>query len=74
MYTVPAATPVTTPIPDPEGTTVATALLLLDHVPLDVAFERFVVSPLQIVEVPIIKAGKGLIVNKWVLKHPVGAV
>ncbi len=49
MVAVPAATPVTTP----EASTVATAVLEDDQVPLVVASARVVVDPAQTVVVPV---------------------
>jgi hypothetical protein len=49
MKTVPADTPVTTPV---EAPTVAIVLLLLLHVPPDTVLEREDVLPIQITAVP----------------------
>jgi hypothetical protein len=70
MVAVPADTPVTTP----RLVTVATAVLLLAHVPPVVASERVVVLPVQIVVVPVIALGVGLTVKKVVALHPVDKV
>jgi hypothetical protein len=56
MSTTPAATPVTTPLEEP---TVAVALLLLAHVPPDVASLRVIVEPSQTVDEPAIAVGTG---------------
>src|ERR1035437_9147041 len=56
---VPAATPVTTPVPE----TVAFAVLLLLHTPPAVASLKVVVEPLQTLVAPAIAAGEGVIVT-----------
>ena len=61
MVAVPAATPVTMP----EELTVATAVLLEDHVPPEVASFRSVVDPAQTLVVPVMAAtiGRALMVT-----------
>jgi hypothetical protein len=54
ISTVPAVTPVTTPVP---VATVAIAGLALDHVPPAVALLSVVVRPGQTINVPVIAAG-----------------
>ncbi len=56
IVTVPEATPVTTPVDEP---TVAIAVLLLLHVPPDVALLSVVVLPWQTLAVPVM-GDKGL--------------
>ena len=56
MVTVPAATPVTTPVLE---FTVAMAVLLLLQLPPVVAFARVVVLPIQALSVPVIAATVG---------------
>ncbi len=56
---VPAATPDTTPLPEP---TVDTDVVPLLHVPPAVALLSVVVSPAQTLFVPDMEAGKGLTV------------
>lgn len=51
---VPDATPVTTPVAEP---TVATAVLLLVQVPLDIVELRVVVDPTHTDAVPVIDTG-----------------
>lgn len=72
MVVVPAATPVTTP----EVFTVATAVLLLLHVPPDTVLVRATVRPVHtLVEPEIVPAvGAGLIVTGVILIHPVERV
>jgi len=68
---LPPATPVTIPELEP---TVASAVLLLVHVPPVVASLNVVVANGQRTIVPVIAAGSGLTVSVVVVKHPVGAV
>ena len=65
---MPAATPVTTPVPEP---TVAWLVLLLDHVPLPVASLNVVVLPTQTFVVPVMDAGFELTVTIAVAVQPV---
>ena len=62
MVTVPAATPVTTPVLE---FTVAMPVLLLLQLPPVVTFARVVVLPIQALSVPVIAAtvGRALIVT-----------
>lgn len=69
MVTVPAATPVTMPVPDP---IVATAVLLLLHAPKAVRSLRLVEEPTHWVEVPVIGAGEDVIDSPSVAIQPVG--
>jgi hypothetical protein len=55
MFTLPADTPVTTPV----ELTVATVVLLLDHVPPVVALANNIVLPTQTALAPVIAAGVG---------------
>ncbi len=71
MLTTPAATPVTTPVPEP---TVAIDVLPLLHVPPPVASERVVVLPTQTVGVPVIADGNAETVTTSVAKQPVDNV
>ena len=71
MVVLPAATPVTTPVPE----TVATEVDELLHTPPAVASARAVVEPAQTVFVPVIAAGAAgmsLIVSDFVTEaeHP----
>jgi hypothetical protein len=59
MALVPAATPLTVPVPEP---TVAMPVALLLHVPPPVALARVVVRNGQTAVVPVIDAGNGLTV------------
>ena len=70
MVVVPSAIPVTTPDVKP---IVATALLLLLHVPPDVESERVIVDPTQTVEGPEIGFALAVMVATVVAKHPVAA-
>ena len=63
--------PVTTPV---VGTTVATAVLLLLHVPPPTLFVNDVVSPAQILAVPPIEAGLVLTVILFDVKQPVPSI
>jgi hypothetical protein len=68
MVTLPAETPLTTPVPAPA---VATDVLLLVHVPPGVALLSVVVAPTQTVEEPGLMAGGAAItVTGFVTKHP----
>ena len=60
MIEVPNATPVKSPVVDP---IVATAVLLLVHVPPVDELVRVVVEPLHTVVVPAIAAGEGFTVT-----------
>ena len=60
MVTVPADTPVTTPVPEP---TVALLVLLLLQVPPVVASVNAVVKPAHTLVVPVIEAGNGFTVT-----------
>jgi hypothetical protein len=59
------------PVVDP---TSATDVLLLSQVPPDVLFDKAVDAPIHTLYVPVLVAGKGLIVIDFVTKHPVGIV
>ena len=56
MVGLPGATPVTTPV---KGSTVATNVLLLDHVPFEPLVLRLIVEPTQTVLGPLIVPGFG---------------
>jgi hypothetical protein len=71
MFGLPALTPVTTPLDEP---TVASAGLLVLHVPPALASESVVVEPAQTVVTPVIEAGSGLTVTGIVMKQVVGNV
>jgi hypothetical protein len=64
---VPALIPLTTPVELP---TVATAVLLLLHVPPPVAHESVVEPPAQALVVPVIAAGTEFTVRTAVDRHP----
>lgn len=64
---MPVAIPVT--IPKPE--TVATAVLLLLHIPPAVASLRAIVAPAHTVVGPVIADGKGFTVTTVVMLQPV---
>jgi hypothetical protein len=66
ITTVPAETPVTTPVEEP---TVARAVLLLVQVPPDTGYVRVVVVPAQIAAVPDIAAELDNTVTELILKH-----
>ena len=68
---LPAATPVTMPLPVP---TVAKPVLLLLHVPPVVPSLSVVVWLTQTDMVPVMPAGSGLTVSADVIKQPVGKV
>ncbi len=70
MVSAPAATPVTIP----PVLTVATEVLLLLHVPPEVASESVMDDPSQTDAEPPIAAGNGLTVITTDLKQPVGRV
>jgi hypothetical protein len=59
MAAMPGATPVTTPVNEP---TVATPVLLLDHVPPPVALLSVAEVPVQIEVGPVITAGAAMTV------------
>ena len=70
ILTAPAATPVTSPaVP-----TVATAVLLLLHVPPVTVELKVVTDPGQTVAVPVSAGGKALTVTVAVVKQPVESV
>ena len=58
----------------PELSTVATVGSLVDHVPPVVVSDKDVEEPSQIVLLPVMFAGNGLIEMAIVLKHPPGNV
>lgn len=66
MVRVPAVTPVTTPVAE---VTVATEVLLLDHVPVPVS-DNAVLSPVQTTVEPEMAEGSGFTVIPWVMKQP----
>ena len=68
MLATPADTPQTMPVVLPA---VATAVLLLAHVPPVVALVRVTQLPTHIVNVPVMAAGMGLTVMVVVVKQPV---
>ena len=70
MLTLPAATPVMTPVPD----AVAIAVLLLLHVPPATVLESVVVNPTQTLLVPVMDAGIGLTVTLVTEVQPAGNV
>ena len=68
IVTLPAATPLTTPVPAP---TVATDVLLLVHVPPGVVFVKVVVAPAHTVDEPGVMAdGRAATVTVLVTLHP----
>lgn len=67
---VPALPPVTTPV----ASTVATARLLLLHVPPGVLLLSAVVSPGHTVSVPVVTGARGLTVIVVVAIQPVGNI
>jgi hypothetical protein len=60
MIVVPAATPVTTPVPEP---TVATVVVPLLHLPPKVVSLNVVVNPTQTCDVPVMGPGPAKIVT-----------
>jgi len=68
MVAVPPATPVTTPVPE---TTVATVVVLLDHVPPVVPSVNVIVDPAQKGDEAEIPAGAKFTVTMLVTPHPV---
>ena len=70
MVEVPAATPLTTPVP---GTTVATVVILLLQVPPPASL-NVVVEPAHTDAIPVIDEGKALTVTVVTAKHPVPSV
>jgi hypothetical protein len=70
IFTVPAATPVTTPLP----VTVAVAVLLLLHVPPETASLSVVVEPTHVNIVPVIAVAGPETVIVAVLAQPVDSV
>src|SRR5947209_4732202 len=71
MTELPAATPLSMPVPDPM---VAVPVLTLVHVPPEVASVSVVIPPTHATGVPVIAAGTALIVSVAVLKQPPGIV
>jgi hypothetical protein len=71
IVAVPPATPVTTPVPVP---TIATAVLLLLHVPPPDASLSVVVKPGQTTVVPVIGETVAFTVTVVTFEHPVGSV
>lgn len=71
IVAVPAVTPVTSPVP---VLTVAIAVLLLLHVPPDVACDKVDEEPTQVFVVPVIADGAPFTVAIVVTLHPPGAV
>lgn len=67
MVAVPEVMPETTPVPPP---TVATPVLLLVHVPPDVACVNVVVAPVQTLDDPPIAGGAAEIVTPTVVAAP----
>ena len=63
---VPAATPVTIPLPS----TVATLVLPLLHVPVPPALNKVVVPPAHNVEVPVMALGAPFTANVATAGHP----
>ena len=72
MVVVPGDTLVTTP--EPEGTMVATEVLLLLQVPPAVASLNVVIKPMQTLAKPVITDGKGFTNTEVVAMQPVGNV
>ena len=68
---MPAAIPLTTPVPEP---TVASDVLLLLHVPPVVASLKVVVEPIHTLATPVIDAGFGLTVTPNTAVQPAGSV
>jgi len=68
---VPDATPVTLPVAEP---TIATPVLLLNHVPPDVVFASVDIDPSHTLNVPVIAAGLAFTVIVSFLEHPVARV
>jgi hypothetical protein len=71
MVGVPAVTPDIIPV---VGTTVASVVLLLDHVPPAVASESVDVWPVHTLAMPEIAAGDGLTRYDVVVTQPVGSI
>jgi hypothetical protein len=71
IVAVPAETPVKTPVPDP---ITATLVLLLTHVPPDVAFVRIAEAPAQTDAAPVMAGGKVLTVIVVLVAHPLGNI
>jgi hypothetical protein len=70
MTVVPAVMPVAVPLPAPDGIMVATAVLVLVHVPPGVASLSPIVDPRHMDVNPCIAAGTGLTVTTAVSKQP----
>ena len=68
MVTVPAATPVTTPVAEP---TIALDVLLLTHVPPDSAFVSVAEAPMHTVDGPEIVPGEVDTVTTVAVEQPV---
>ena len=71
MVALPAATPVTVPVPEPM---VAIEVLLLVHVDVPEASASVVLPPTHTEAMPVIADGSGLTVNTAVAVQPVGKV
>lgn len=67
---VPAAMPDTEPLPVPDRTTVAALVLLLVHVPPDIASLRIIVLPVHTFAGPVMAGGVGSTVTEVVVKQP----
>ncbi len=67
MVAVPAAIPVTMPVPDP---TVAILVLLLLHEPPEVVLVNVVVAPAQTVKVPAISARELIVMDMGTVLDP----
>lgn len=67
IVVVPAVMPVTMPVAEP---TVATAVLLLSHVPPAVALDNVVVPPMHMAILPVIGAGSAFIVSSTLVEQP----
>jgi hypothetical protein len=68
ILVVPAATPVTMPVPEP---TEAIAVLPLLHVPVPVTSLNVELAPAHAAVVPVIDEGSGLTVIAVLIRHPV---
>ena len=71
MVSIPAAIPVTEPEPEP---IIATLMSVLPHVPPVLASAKTVEAPIHTLVLPVIDAGKGLMVKTVVVKQVVGKV
>lgn len=67
MVTVPAATPVTTPVDEP---IVAIVVLPLVHTPPGTALLNVVTAPTHTLEVPVMGVGNGFTVITFVAMQP----